>query len=72
MTKLGVCKFCHRGIRSKDQVCPHCRASDPFRDIESEVRPLIIQGNKVEAIKRVIELTGFGLKESKDYVDSLI
>jgi ribosomal protein L7/L12 len=39
--------------------------------IEAEARRLLAAGNKIEAIKRVRELTGMGLKEAKDYVDSL-
>jgi len=40
-------------------------------DIDPEVRLLLQRGNKIAAIKRVRELTGWGLKESKDYVDRL-
>ena len=36
-----------------------------------EVHALALAGNKIEAIKRYRELTGVGLKEAKDYVDSL-
>jgi ribosomal protein L7/L12 len=34
------------------------------------IRALIDAGNKIAAIKRVRELTGLGLKEAKDYVES--
>ena len=37
----------------------------------AEVSALLAGGNKIAAIKRVRELTGLGLKEAKDYVDSL-
>jgi ribosomal protein L7/L12 len=40
-------------------------------DVEKELRRLVSTGNKVEAIKRVTELTGAGLRVSKDYVDGL-
>jgi ribosomal protein L7/L12 len=40
-------------------------------DVEREARALLAQGNTIAAIKRVRELTGLGLKESKDYVESL-
>ena len=40
-------------------------------NIEEELRRLILTGNPVEAVKRVTELTGAGLRVSKDYVDSL-
>jgi ribosomal protein L7/L12 len=36
-----------------------------------EIRSLLEHGNKIGAIKRVRELTGLGLKEAKDYVDSI-
>ena len=39
--------------------------------LEREVRLLLAQGQKIEAIKKVRHLTGQGLKEAKDYVDSL-
>jgi hypothetical protein len=39
--------------------------------IEREVRRLVSTGKKVEAMKRVISLTGAGLRVSKDYVDTL-
>ncbi len=40
--------------------------------IEEELRHLILTGKKVEAFRRVTELTGAGLRVSKDYVDSLV
>ncbi|HEX8702661.1 MAG TPA: ribosomal protein L7/L12 [Myxococcaceae bacterium] len=36
-----------------------------------EVRDLAAKGNKIEAIKEYRHLTGAGLKEAKDYVESL-
>ena len=39
--------------------------------IERELRRLVSTGKKVEAMKRVISLTGAGLRVSKDYVDTL-
>ena len=39
--------------------------------IERELRRLVSTGNKVEAMQRVISLTGAGLRVSKDYVDQL-
>jgi ribosomal protein L7/L12 len=35
------------------------------------VHALMLQGNKIQAIKVYRELTGVGLKEAKDYVDAL-
>ncbi len=39
--------------------------------VEQELRQLVQSGKKVEAVQRVVHLTGAGLKISKDYVDSL-
>ena len=39
--------------------------------LEQQVRDLLAQGKKVEAVKLVLTQTGKGLKEAKDYVDSL-
>ena len=40
-------------------------------NIVEELRFLVLTGKPVEAVKRVTELTGAGLRVSKDYVDSL-
>ena len=38
---------------------------------EDEIRALLAKKRKIEAIKRVRELSGASLKEAKDYVDRL-
>lgn len=40
-------------------------AADP------EVRSLLVQGNNIQAIKRIRDLTGMGLREAKDLADTL-
>lgn len=40
-------------------------------EIVAELKFLLLAGNKAGAVKRVAELTGAGLRMSKDYVDSL-
>ena len=40
-------------------------------DLDAELRVLVARGRTIEAIKRVREATGVGLKEAKDYVDQL-
>jgi hypothetical protein len=40
--------------------------------VEEELRHLVLAGSKVEAVKRVAQLTGAGLRVSKDYVDNLV
>ena len=48
----------------------HSAADIPGAE-RAAIRALMDGGNKIAAIKRVRELTGVGLKEAKDYVDSL-
>lgn len=49
------------------------RADLPETDAElaAQVRALLADGNKIEAIKLVRETTGAGLKEAKDFVEGL-
>jgi ribosomal protein L7/L12 len=42
--------------------------SEPDR---SEISALLARGNKIEAIKRLRQLTGLGLKEAKEYVEAM-
>lgn len=39
--------------------------------LKAEVAPYLAKKNKIMAVKRVRELTGWGLKEAKDFVDRL-
>ncbi len=43
----------------------------PPQELEAEVRVMLANGEKIEAIKLVREVTGLGLKEAKDYVEGL-
>lgn len=40
-------------------------------DVIAELKYFLLVGNKPAAVKRVSELTGAGLRVSKDYVDGL-
>jgi large subunit ribosomal protein L7/L12 len=57
--------------------CPHCGQPWPYVSATgtedprfSEARQLAKNGRKIEAIKAVRDITGLGLKEAKDLVDS--
>lgn len=39
-------------------------------DIIADLKFFLLVGNKPDAVKRVAELTGAGLRMSKDYIDS--
>lgn len=41
-------------------------------EIVQELKSFLLAGNKAAAVKRVTELTGAGLRVSKDYVDGLL
>ena len=41
------------------------------QELSNEVHHLVAQGQKIEAIKRIREQTGLGLKEAKEIVDRL-
>jgi ribosomal protein L7/L12 len=57
--------------RKLDALLAHMGVSVPEPEWEAGVRALLRQGNKIEAIKACREATGLGLKEAKDYVESM-
>lgn len=57
------------GIQTPPRPTPGERVGMSGEQID-EIRALIRAGRKIEAIKRVRELTGLGLKEAKDLVDA--
>lgn len=70
-TKLGICKNCQKRVEEADEVCPHCGEPKPFRNMDEELLALKLRGQMVDAMKRVMRVTGWGLKQSKDYIDAL-
>lgn len=50
----------HKGVKLPDT---------NTEDIDSEVRNLILQGEKIKAIKVYRMATGLGLREAKEYID---
>jgi ribosomal protein L7/L12 len=50
---------------------PAAEARADEREVEHEARVLLASGDTIAAVKRVRELTGWGLKESREYVQSL-
>jgi ribosomal protein L7/L12 len=53
------------------EALPRPVSPDLTGDVEADARALLRARSKIEAIKRVRELTDLGLKEAKDYVDAL-
>jgi hypothetical protein len=56
--------------RKVDLILTHL-GLDPNQGVNLEVRELMKAGQKIQAIKLYREQTGVGLKEAKDYVESL-
>lgn len=61
-----------------DKIAKQVGVAEPTLDIkvidsalDKELRSLIEEGKKIKAIKKLRMVTGFGLKEAKDYVDNL-
>ncbi|WP_315118891.1 ribosomal protein L7/L12 [uncultured Clostridium sp.] len=56
-----------------DKIAKEIGVPDTVKEnIDIELKSLISQGKKIEAIKRYRIVTGVGLKEAKEYVDSLV
>jgi ribosomal protein L7/L12 len=65
--------FARWGSRNSDIVglAPTTTPPATPADVEAEILALLRNGNKIEAIKRLREATGLGLKEAKDAIDAL-
>ena len=52
-----------------EEMTPDSAANE---SLKFEARDLLAQGKKIQAIKLVRAQTGWGLKQAKDFVDSLV
>lgn len=58
--------------KTLERIAKQIGASEPILEsMEEELIDLLKEGKKIKAVKRYREVTGHGLKESKDYIDSL-
>ncbi len=56
-----------------NKIAKHIGVSDTITEnIDEELKGLIAEGKTIKAIKKYRMTTGLGLKESKEYIDSLI
>lgn len=65
---VAILLLCEEGKLDREA---SLRGRVPSGDDEEEIVSLIRSGNKIEAIKRYRDLTGVGLKESKDAVETI-
>lgn len=73
---MPTCPSCNSATSPGTTICRSCGASIPEHptlpaDLEQQVRSLLDQGKKIEAVKVYKDRTGFGLKRSKDAVEAL-
>jgi hypothetical protein len=54
------------------QLLPEAAMDDSEYAYSDEIIAAVDSGNKIEAIKRLREETGLGLKEAKDAIDALV
>ncbi len=67
------CPFCEFTNEADAKNCPKCGAELPQsnEDLVQQIRTLVEQDKKIEAIKVYRGLTGAGLREAKDAVEAI-
>ncbi len=61
----------HAGASTESGSANNLEMTVSKETLEFEVRELLNRGRKIEAVKKARQLTGWDLKEAKDFVDSL-
>ena len=74
---MPICPSCNSTNSPGTTICRSCGASIPepatwTADLEREVRSLLEQGKKIEAVKVYKDHTGSSLKDAKDAVEALL
>ena len=69
---MPKCRNCNHEVHSSIGQCPHCGAAmdKPNADLEQQVRLLLDQGQKIQAVKLYKDQTGVGLAEAKAAVEA--
>jgi ribosomal protein L7/L12 len=70
---MPKCRFCSYEVHPGIGQCPQCGApvDKPSPDLEQQVRALLDQGQKIDAVKLYKERTGAGLAEAKQAVEAM-
>ena len=70
---MPKCFYCNYDVHPSIGQCPQCGATigKPTADLEQEVRSLLDQGQKIEAVKLYKDQTGVGLAAAKDAVEAM-
>lgn len=70
---MPKCRFCSYNVHLGIDQCPQCGApvDKPSPDLEQQVRALLDQGRKIDAVKLYKERMEVSLLEAKQAVESL-
>jgi ribosomal protein L7/L12 len=76
---MPCCPFCNHQNPVGIRLCPNCGAALPesigsaqaFEDWKQEIRALLGEGQKIQAIKLYRERTGVGLRQAKEAVEAI-
>ena len=70
---MPKCRNCNYDVHPSIGQCPHCGAPmvRPNADLEQQVRSLLDQGQKLEAVKLYKGQTGASLREAKQAVEAM-
>ena len=70
---MPKCRICNYDVHPSIGQCPHCGApmDRPSTDLEQQVRSLLDQGQKLEAVKLYKGQTGASLREAKQAVEAM-
>lgn len=74
MAFLSNCRLCGGRVSSEADSCPHCGHPSPAPvgdSVEGKAREFLRKQDKIGAIKAVRAITGWGLAEAKQFVESL-
>jgi len=67
-----LCSFCGNAIQIEQSVSnTETEETRKERELQEKVKSLIIDGKKLHAVKLYMDEMGIGLKEAKEYIDSI-
>ena len=73
---MPKCRFCDHNVPLGTTRCPNCgapvdTATAQTEDLEQQVRSLLGQGQKLEAVKLYKDQTGASLRQAKEAVEAI-
>jgi len=71
MPSLGRCRCCIGPVSNEARSCPRCGQPDPYDDEWAEIALMYHRGQKLEAIKIVMEKKGYSFKDAMSFLSAL-